>query len=93
MSITAIDLYYNGATANKTVSVKKYFTKVKPVLSFVKNTDNELVVSISNPSSSDKSFTITAFAASGNVSTASLNKQDVATGGAIATDKQVTVSK
>jgi hypothetical protein len=93
MTISGINMFYNGSTATKNVSIVKYFTKVKPVLSFVRNTDNELVVSISNPSDSAKSFTITKFKATGTVSTASLNGQDVDTGGNIDAGKQVTLNK
>ena len=96
VSVNTITLFYDGATAVKdNLSISKYFTKVQPSLSLVRNSDNELVVKITNPSDSAKSFTIVWYKASWEVSSASLNGQNIGTwtNVQILAGRQVTLSK
>jgi hypothetical protein len=94
LTVSGIVLSYDDHEAKKEwLSIVKYFTKAQPKLSLVKNSDNELVVKISNPSSAAKSFTIIWYAADGKVATASLNGQTIGTGGTIDSSKEVTLSK
>jgi hypothetical protein len=78
ITVNSITLSYDNTSSEKAgLSIVKYFAKVQPTLSLVKNSDNELVVKITNPSDSAKSFTIVSYEKNGDVTSASLNGQNI----------------
>ena len=82
VEINEIDLEYdnNGLATKKNLSIKKYFAKVKPVITLVSNNNDELVVEISNPSDSAKALTVIGYSiknANGVSMAASLDEQNI----------------
>jgi hypothetical protein len=81
VEIKDVYMYYDGKTASKkNLGVKYLFTKVRPSISLESNTNNELVVKITNPKDSQYDITLTGYqvkSATELPSSASLNGQNI----------------
>ncbi len=82
VEIKEVGMYYDGKVATKgNLGVKYLFTKVKPLVSLKSNTNNELVVEITNPRDSQYDITLTGYQVKSVTelpSSASLNGQNIA---------------